>query len=586
MQVNSTIQSESDVNSNLLSGNDDQTSFYFNRNVQVGYTNTGTTQSKWMCLYKLFKYAGPGMLISVSYLDPGNLESDLQVGAIANYKLLWVLMYSAIAGFFIQLLAVRLGSATGFHLAEICYREYGTFMRYFLWIMIEIAIIFSDIQQVIGSAVALNLLTNGHVPIWAAILITSMDVFIFLFLEKSGLRLIEAIFATFIIIMSGTFLYIYIIARPNQLDVIEGVLVPWCTNCSSIEANQLMGIIGSVVMPHNVYFHSSLVLSRNFNRQSEVAIKEANSYFAIELGFSLFIAFLCNLFVTSVSAKSFFGTSMADKITLFDVGSYLKDQYGYVVKIIWAIGLLSAGQCSTITGVYAGQFIMEGFTKINVKRWIRIIITRSISIIPCVIVTMSSYNSLDNLNFWCNIIQSIQIPFALFPILHFTSSKRIMGSFRNNFILKIICCLISVCIISVNVFFLVNLIVETKKIWSYTFGSLLIIYIIVITSFLIGVNNVYRIKLFFRTLFCAHNAAELDELLHVNPIYRRPYRRQVQPQHSTSSYSTINPDQTNNTNVNPLSYLINKPTNFLTAANSSFLSQGSSYMNEDSSPII
>lgn len=575
----------------------DQTSFCFNRNVQVNSpieSSVQANQNKWFSIYKLFKYAGPGLLISVAYLDPGNLESDLHVGAIANYKLLWVLMYSAMAGFFIQYLSVKLGSATGFHLAEICYREYGTFMRYFLWIMIEIAIIASDIQQVIGSAVALNLLTNGHLPIWVAILITSCDVFIFLLLDKTGIRLIEAIFASCICLMFVSFLYMYIAAEPDQIEVIKGVAIPWCSNCSSIEANQLIGIIGSVVMPHNIYFHSSLVLSRNFDRRSEVAIKEANKYYAIELACALFVAFIGNLFVTSVAAKSLYGTPQANNITLFDVGSFLNAEYGQVMKIIWAIGLLAAGQCSTITGTYAGQFIMEGFTKINLKRWMRIIITRSISIVPCVIVTMSTYNMLDSLNFWCNIVQSIQIPFALFPILHFTSSKRIMGSFRNNMLLKITCYAISLIVLAVNLFFFINLIIDNKKVWSYVFGTLIVVYLLVVSFFLLGVNNIYRIKLIFRTIFSPHNAAELDELLHANPIYRRPERRPISAQRSPSNYSAINPllsaSQGNiQGKVNPLTYLINKPSGFLTV-NTQNLDQNydaptSSY-NDNLSPII
>ena len=211
-------------------------------------------------LKKLFKFTGPGLLISVAYLDPGNLDIDLQSGAIAGYKLLWVLFYSILAGLLIQYLSVKLGSVTGFHLAEICHREYGKFTRILLWIMLEISIIASDIQQVIGSALAFTILTHGYIPFWAAILITSCDVFLFLLLETTGIRVLELIFAMFIGVMGASFLYMYIRVSPDQIAVLEGLSIPWCTNCTTPEFNQIVGIVGSIVMPHNIYFHSCLVL--------------------------------------------------------------------------------------------------------------------------------------------------------------------------------------------------------------------------------------------------------------------------------------------------------------------------------------
>lgn len=506
-----------------------QTSFLFNRNVQVNnasQSDNNQNRDGRFSLYKLWKFTGPGLLISVAYLDPGNLESDLQAGANSGYKLLWVLMYSTLAGFLLQMLSVRLGSTTGLHLAEICQREYGKLTRYLLWIMIEVAIIASDIQQVIGSALAINMLTHGSVPIWAAILITASDVFIFLLLENTGIRVMEAIFATFLAVMGASFLYMYIVAAPDQMGVVKGVLYPWCSDCSSIDVKQLIGIIGSVVMPHNIFFHSTLVLSRDFDR-SESAIHEANKYYAIESGGALFFTFLFNLFVTSVSSKAFFNTPDAKNVTLFTAGTFIHDQYGLTMKIIWAIGLLAAGQCSTISATYAGQFIMEGLTNINLARWKRIIVTRSISIIPCVIVTMLAYGSIGQLNFWCNIIQAVQLPFALLPLLHFTSSKRIMGFLRNNILLKVTCYLIASCVLGVNFYFLISLILEVKKLWAYIFAGLLIVYLVFIIFFLLGVNNVYRIQLTVRRIFSGYNEVEIDELLHVAPIYRRPPDRRV-----------------------------------------------------------
>ncbi|RNA04993.1 natural resistance-associated macrophage 2-like [Brachionus plicatilis] len=505
--------------------NTNSTSALFSRNVTISTNSDRSDQSFLLIIKKLWKYTGPGLLISVAFLDPGNLDTDLQSGAIAGYKLLWVLMYSTLAGYLLQLLSVRLGTVTELHLAEICAREYGILTRYFLWIMIEISIIASDIQQVIGSALALNILSNQKIDFWIAVLITGADVFVFLLLESKGIRVLEAIFAILISIMGFSFFYMFIRANPDKVEIIKGIAYPWCENCSGLELKQLVGIIGSIVMPHNLFFHSALVLSRNFERTSEPAVKEANKYFAIESAMALFVSFVLNLFITSVSAKSFYKTE-SDNITLFNSDKFIYQEYGIAMKIIWAIGLLSAGQCSTITGTYAGQFIMEGLTKINLSKWKRIIVTRLISILPCIVICFFTIDSIVYLNFWCNIIKAIQIPFALLPILHFTSSRRIMGAFRNNFFLKLVCYLITFGVLFVNVYFITDMImIKNNKIWSYVLGTSLVIYIFFVIFFFLGVNNIYRIKLFFRRIFCQHNAYEIDELLHRNPIYRRPERR-------------------------------------------------------------
>lgn len=523
----------------------------FSNNVQISSADPAyIDESTCFTFSKLWKYTGPGLLISVAFLDPGNLDTDLQSGAIAGYKLLWVLIYSTLAGYLIQLLSARLGSVTGFHLAEICQREYGVLTRYFLWIMIEISIIASDIQQVLGSALALNILSDGHIAIWVAILITAADVFLFLLLEGKGIRTLEAIFAIFISIMGFSFFYMFIRADPDKIEIIKGIAHPWCENCTIPEFNQLVGIIGSIVMPHNIFFHSTLVLSRNIDRTSEIEVKEANKYFAIESGLALFVSFILNLFVTTVSAKSFYSTSQSTNITLFNSAQFIYQEYGLAMKIIWAIGLLSAGQCSTISGTYAGQFIMQGLTKINLTKWKRIIVTRSISIVPCVIISLLTVDSIVHLNFWCNIIKAIQIPFALLPILHFTSSKRVMGSFRNHFVLKVICYLIAFCVLSINVYFIIDMImIKNNKIWSYVLGVSLVVYIFFVSFFLLGVNNIYRIKLLFRRVFCQYNAYELDELLHTNPIYRRPERRRQLFNNNQSVNQVINPNLVNHASV-------------------------------------
>ena len=208
---------------------------------------------------KLWAFTGPGFLMSIAYLDPGNIESDLQSGAIAKYKILWVLLWATVLGLLMQRLAARLGVVTGLHLAEMCYRQYKKLPRLILWIMIEIAIIGSDMQEVIGTAIAIYLLSNKVIPLWGGVLITIVDTFTFLFLDKYGLRKLELLFGFLISVMAVTFGYEYIVSTPDQGEVMKGMFVPWCEDCNSQVLLQAVGVIGAVIMPHNLYLHSALV---------------------------------------------------------------------------------------------------------------------------------------------------------------------------------------------------------------------------------------------------------------------------------------------------------------------------------------
>ncbi|XP_048730106.1 metal transporter nramp1 homolog isoform X2 [Ostrea edulis] len=390
--------------------------------------STGTTFS----FRKLWAYTGPGFLMSIAYLDPGNIESDLQAGAIAKYKLLWVLMWSTVLGLMLQLLAARLGCVTGRNLADVCRLEYPTVPRYILWIMMEIAIIGSDIQEVIGSGIAINLLSNNLIPIWAGVLITGADTFTFLFLEQFGLRKLEAFFCSLITIMAVAFLYIYIHIKPDQGDILIGLWFPWCQDCNKDAIQQLVGIVGAVIMPHNIYLHSSLVLSRIIDRTDRTEIKESIKYNSIESAIALFVSLLVNLFVVAVFAAAFSDPLSAETASLSVAGDWLYNKYGLAMKIVWGVGILAAGQSSTMTGTYAGQFVMEGFIQIKWAKWKRVLLTRSIAMGPTILVALLATNDLDMMNNWLNVLQSVQLPFALLPVLHFTSSERIMKEFKNG----------------------------------------------------------------------------------------------------------------------------------------------------------
>ncbi|XP_016317851.1 natural resistance-associated macrophage protein 2-like isoform X2 [Sinocyclocheilus anshuiensis] len=326
---------------------------------------------------KLWAFTGPGFLMSIAYLDPGNIESDLQSGARAGFKLLWVLLGATIIGLLLQRLAARLGVVTGMHLAEVCNRHYPTVPRIILWLMVELAIIGSDMQEVIGCAIALNLLSVGRIPLWAGVLITIIDTFVFLFLDKYGLRKLEAFFGFLITIMALSFGYEYVRVAPDQAEVLKGMFVPYCSGCGPTQLEQAVGIVGAVIMPHNIYLHSALVKSRDINRANKKEVKEANKYYFIESSIALFISFLINVFVVAVFAEAFYGKTNMEvslqcnetgsahselfpannetlEVDIYKGGVVLGCFFGPAALYIWAIGILAAGQSSTMTGTYSG----------------------------------------------------------------------------------------------------------------------------------------------------------------------------------------------------------------------------------------
>ncbi|KAG5033998.1 hypothetical protein JHK87_008908 [Glycine soja] len=388
---------------------------------------------------KLWLFTGPGFLMSIAFLDPGNLEGDLQAGAIAGYSLLWLLMWATFMGLLIQLLSARVGVATGRHLAELCRDEYPNWARLVLWFMAELALIGADIQEVIGSAIAIQILSRGFFPLWAGVLITASDCFFFLFLENYGVRKLEAAFAVLIAVMGLSFAWMFGDAQPNREELLMGILVP---RLGSKTIRQAVGVVGCVIMPHNVFLHSALVQSRKVDPKKIGRVQEALNYYSIESSAALAVSFMINLFVTTVFAKGFYGTKQADSIGLVNAGQYLEEKYGggvFPILYIWGIGLLAAGQSSTITGTYAGQFIMGGFLNLRLKKWLRALITRSFAIVPTIIVAIvfnRSEGSLDVLNEWLNVLQSMQIPFALIPLLTLVSKEQIMGTFRVGPVLE------------------------------------------------------------------------------------------------------------------------------------------------------
>ncbi|XP_055384851.1 protein Malvolio isoform X2 [Condylostylus longicornis] len=435
---------------------------------------------------KLWAFTGPGFLMSIAYLDPGNIESDLQSGTLAKYKLLWVLLSATVLGLVMQRLSARLGVVSGLHLAEMCYRKYKTVPRLILWIMIEIAIIGSDMQEVIGTATAIYLLSNKLIPLWLGTLITVIDTFTFLFLDNYGLRKLEGFFGFLIMVMAVTFGYESVVSKAEPTEVLEGMFVPWCKGCGSDELLQAVGIVGAVIMPHNLYLHSALVKSRDVNRQRPSEVRAANYYFFIETCLALFVSFVINVFVVTVFGHGLYGVKNIDvvnscantsyyddalklfenntdlvKADLYKGGIFLGCTFGSAALYIWAVGILAAGQSSTMTGTYAGQFAMEGFLNLQWPRWRRVLVTRFIAIVPTFLVAFySSIEDLTGMNDLLNAVMALQLPFAAIPTIAFTSSSDIMGEFVNGVGNKVVSILLTIVVISINIFFVVSQIME------------------------------------------------------------------------------------------------------------------------------
>ncbi|XP_051704009.2 natural resistance-associated macrophage protein 1 isoform X1 [Oryctolagus cuniculus] len=274
---------------------------YLSQKIAIPDTESGT-----FSLRKLWAFTGPGFLMSIAFLDPGNIESDLQAGAAAGFKLLWVLLWATVLGLLCQRLAARLGVVTGKDLGEICHLYYPKVPRILLWLTMELAIVGSDMQEVIGTAIAFNLLSARRIPLWGGVLITIVDTFFFLFLDNYGLRKLEAFFGLLITIMALTFGYEYVVARPEQAALLRGLFLPSCSGCGQAELLQAVGIVGAIIMPHNIYLHSALVKSREIDRTRRADVREANMYFLIEASIALCVSFIINLSVMAVFGQAFY----------------------------------------------------------------------------------------------------------------------------------------------------------------------------------------------------------------------------------------------------------------------------------------
>ncbi|MEP6493699.1 MAG: Nramp family divalent metal transporter [bacterium] len=403
---------------------------------------------------KLLAFAGPGYLVAVGYMDPGNWATDLAGGSQFGYTLLSVVLLSNLMAVLLQGLASKLGVVTGRDLAQACRDHYSRGTSIALWILCEIAIAACDLAEVIGSAIALNLLF--HIPIAIGVLITGFDVLLILMLQNRGVRLLEALVITLIATVGLCFLFEIILARPDMVAVAKG-LVP----TPSIITNPAMlyvaiGILGATVMPHNLYLHSSIVQTRRYEETTE-GKAEAVRFAFFDSTIALSIAFFINAAILIIAAATFHTSGHAEVAEIQDAHKLLTPLLGAGASTAFALALLASGQNSTLTGTLAGQIVMEGFLNIRLRPWLRRLITRLIAIVPAAFVAIFYGESgTAKLLILSQVILSLQLSFAVFPLVMFTSDRAKMGRFVNPAWLQVLAWATALVIAALNAWLLIQ----------------------------------------------------------------------------------------------------------------------------------
>lgn len=396
-------------------------------------------------LRRLLTFTGPAFMVAVGYMDPGNWATDLAAGARFGYRLIWVILLSNIMAIVLQTLSARLGIITGRDLAQACREHYPRPLVWALWILTEIAIAATDLAEVLGSAIGLKLLFG--LPILWGVLITAGDVMIFLVLQSFGIRKMEALILTLIGTIGACFAVQMLLSRPD-LAGIAGGFVPGPVSGDALYI--AIGIIGATVMPHNLYLHSALVQSRGFERSPE-GLREAARFNLVDSVVALNAAFFVNAAILILAAAVFWKTGNTQVATLEEAHSLLDPLLGAkIAPILFALALLAAGQSSTITGTLAGQIVMEGFVNIRIRPWIRRLLTRALAIGPAVaFILYRGEGATDDLLVLSQVVLSLQLSFAVVPLIHFTSDRR-MGEFATRPWARAVAWLVAAIIIALN----------------------------------------------------------------------------------------------------------------------------------------
>lgn len=403
----------------------------------------------------MLAFAGPGYLVAVGYMDPGNWATDLAGGSRFGYTLLSVILLSNLMAVLLQGLASKLGIVTGRDLAQACRDHYSPPVAFSLWVLCEIAIAACDLAEVIGTAIALNLLFGISLP-WG-IAITAVDVLIVLYLQNKGFRMLEALVIALIAVVGGCFLFELFIAKPDLGDVAKG-FIPTTEIFTNPEMLYIaIGILGATVMPHNLYLHSSIVQTRKYEETS-AGKREAVRFAFIDSTIALSFALFINAAILIVAAATFHTSGNTEVAEIQDAYKLLTPLLGVAgASAVFALALLASGQNSTLTGTLAGQIVMEGFLNLRIRPWLRRLITRAIAIVPAAIVAiLYGESGTAKLLVFSQVILSLQLSFAVFPLVRFTSDREKMGEFVNSVGLRTAAYAVAGIIATLNIWLLVQ----------------------------------------------------------------------------------------------------------------------------------
>ena len=396
---------------------------------------------------KLFAFMGPAYIVSVGYMDPGNWATDIAGGAQFGYTLIWVLLMSNLMALLLQSLSAKLGLVAGVDLAQANRMTYPPLVNFFLYLLAELAIIATDLAEVLGMAIGLNLLF-GIDLIWG-VSITALDTFLIFFLIGKGMRKMEAFIIGLIFIIGASFLVEMFLAKPDIHEIMAG-FIPSIPNETALYI--AIGIIGATVMPHNLYLHSALVQTRKFGKD-EKSLKQAIKFNFFDSVIALNLAFFVNAAILILAAATFYKTGNFNIAEIEDAYKFLEPILGTkLAPILFAVALIAAGQSSTLTGTLAGQIVMEGYLNIRISPWMRRLITRLLAIIPAILVILiMGRDYIGNLLIFSQVILSLQLGFAIIPLIYFVSNKKYMGKFAISLPIKILSWLVVSIIVGLNI---------------------------------------------------------------------------------------------------------------------------------------
>ena len=414
---------------------------------------------------KVLAFFGPAYMVSVGYMDPGNWATDIAGGSKFGYQLIWVLLMSNLMALLLQSLSARLGIVRQIDLAQANRMTYPKGVNFIFYILAEVAIAATDLAEIIGMAIGIQLLTG--LPLIWGVLLTVADTFLFLLLQRWGIRKMEAFIIALVGIIGLSFLTEMFIAKPDLGEVALG-FIPSLQNEEALYI--AIGIIGATVMPHNLYLHSALVQTRKFSRD-EKGIKKVLKYNFIDSAIALNLAFFVNAFILILAGTVFFKSGRTDVAEIKQAHELLSPMLGTnLAPTLFAIALIAAGQSSTITGTLAGQIVMEGYLQLHITPWLRRLITRLIAVIPAVaVILINGENNIDDLLILSQVILSLQLGFAIIPLIHFTSDKKNMGVFAIKPFIIILAAIITTVLVYLNI----RMVYEQASIFFETSNSML-----------------------------------------------------------------------------------------------------------------